>query len=222
MHRFSEQGHCFNFLKPDEIKAHAGLSTGSHSLDHFLLWKGIPKGALSYLSGHKGLGATSLWIQTATQITQVKKHVAWIEDSHTKLNPWTLKKQNLSLSYLFWVSTPKDLRQKLWALQELISIDLFEMVGCCLGKDFLKDHQLLKLKRLAQRHQTAVVFLSERPMIHSYLSFSINFEKKQAVILRALHRPTPHPIERREMHAHTLPEFISEREHLNRRELSGI
>lgn len=202
------------FLRPEQIKSPEGLPTGVRSLDEFLLWKGIPKGALSYFSGQKGLGSTSLWTQAALQITQQKKKVAWVEDETTVLNPWHLRLQGVHLDQLFWVSDPHTLKQRLWVLQELCHLDLFEMIACSIGREFLKDHQLLKLKRLAQRHHTAIVFLSQRAWTHPYLALSLNFQKDHLLVLRALHRPTPHPIERRELYAHTLPEFVSERKSL--------
>lgn len=202
------------FLKPEQIRSPEGLLTGVHSLDEFLLWKGIPKGALSYFSGHKGLGPTSLWIQAALHVTKDKKKVAWVEDNTALLNPWNLRLQGIQLEQLFWVSAPQNLKQKLWVLQELCHLDLFEMIACPVGRDRLKDHQLLKLKRLAQRHHTAIVFLSQREWSHPYLALSLSFQKDRLLVLRALHRPTPHPIERRELYAHTLPEFVSERKSL--------
>lgn len=203
-----------SFLKPEQLRSPEGLPTGLSALDNFLLWKGLPKGALSHLGGYRGLGSTSLCIQTAGQITRQKKHVAWVEDTLTWLNPWNLRRQGVCLERLFWISTPTNLKQRLWILQELCHLDLFEMIACSLEQDLLKDHQLLKLKRLAQRHHTAIVFLSQRSWSHPYFALSLSFQKDRLLVLRALHRPTPHPIERRALYAHTLPEFVSERKSL--------
>lgn len=222
MRHLELQGHCFNFLSPNEIKAPGGVSTGISSLDQYLFWHGIPKGALSAFCGEPGLGSTSLWIQVAAKITQRKKQASWVEDHSSKLNPWFLKKQNVSLKNLFWVSPPKDLKQKMWVLQELMSLDCFELIGCPLKEGIIKDHHILKLKKLARNHQVALVFLTERPWSHPHLSLSLGFQKEQITILRALHRPTPHRFKRRELYAHTLPEFISEREAIDGGKLSGI
>ena len=51
---------------------------------------------------------------------------------------------------MMW-SSSVDSKQLLWAMQELMSLCLFEMIGCDLGALRLKDHQLLKLKKLAMR-----------------------------------------------------------------------
>jgi recombination protein RecA len=208
------QRQSFVFLSPEQLLPPEGLSTGHSSLDQFLLWKGLPKGALSSFSGEWGQGTTSLWMQTAAPLTKNSKHVAYIAPADTALNPWGLKRLGVCLNRLFWISPPQNLKQKLWILQELCSLDLFEMIGCPLGGDFLKDHHLLKLKRLARRHKTAVVFLSRKPWTHSYLSLSLHLQENNLSVLRALHRPTPHVFERRELYAHTVPEFVSERKSL--------
>lgn len=200
-----------NLIPAEKLRPPPGISTGMNSLDRFLLWNGIPKGALSSLNGTKGWGATSLWVQMASALTKQNKHVAWVESAHTQLNPWHLRQKDVDLKNLFVVSAPRDLKQLLWALQELCSLDLFEMVTCSLDRHLLKDHQLLKLKRLARRHQTAVVFLSERSWTHPHLDVSLSFHKDRILVVRALHRPTPHILERREPHAHALPEFVPKR-----------
>lgn len=202
-------------LTPEMISHPEGLPTGLKALDEHLLWKGIPKGQLSSLGGRLGLGATSLWAQTAAAVSQKKKRVAWIEHDQSLLNPWNLKLQGVSLSQLFWVSKPKDLKQKLWVLQELCSLDAFEMIGCPLHKELPKDHQLLKLKRLAQKHKVAIVFLPQNPWPHPHLALSVHFQKTQLVILRASHRPAPHHIERRDLHANPLFEPVSDRKSLS-------
>lgn len=203
------------FLNPEELKTPPGLPTGFSSLDHYLLWNGIPKGALSRVSGLQGTGKTSLWMQTARPLTQEGKMVAWIESSKTQLNPWFLRQQKLSLKHLFWISSPKNLKEKLWVLQELCHLDYFEIIGCPLEEnEILKDHQLLRLKKLARRHHVALVLLARTAWTHPHLALSLHCQKNHWMILRALHRPTPHPLERRELYAHTLSEFASERKAL--------
>jgi len=201
----------FNFLSPDQLKSPPGLPTGISDLDGFLSTGGLPRGGLTCLSGSPGLGATSLWMQML-KLSQLRGGLgAWIESQNSVLNPWTLKQQGIKLDQLFWVSPPKDLKQKLWVLSEICSLDLFESVTCSLDRDFLKDHQLIKLKRLAKRHHVALIFISNQAWSHPELDLSIHFQKKQTLILKARHRPTPHSLERRDLYAHALSEFTSER-----------
>ncbi|HAG90603.1 MAG TPA: recA protein [Bdellovibrionales bacterium] len=204
----------FNFLSPEEIKAPEGCPTGHLELDQFLISKGLPKGGLSALCGDKGLGATSLWLQMAQRITAKKSHVACIENKTEHINPWALKKFEIPLSQFFWISPPKDLRQKLWVLSELCSLDFFESIACPLEGEYLKDRQLLQLRKLARLHQVAVVFFTTHAWSHHELEVSLHFQKDHIRILRARHRPTPHLLERSFFHAHTLSEFAPERKAL--------
>ena len=51
-----------------QLRPPAGVATGVDVIDDFLLWRGLPKGDLTLLSGKPGAGATSLWIQTAAKV----------------------------------------------------------------------------------------------------------------------------------------------------------
>lgn len=192
--------------RPEQIAPPPGLSTGWLSLDRFLLWHGFPKSALTLMIREAG-GATTLWMQSAARVTSAGHWVAWIEDRECSLTPWSLRHRGVDLSRLLYVSQPTDERQMLWALQELMSLDLFEMIGCNLGSLRLREFQLLKLKKLALRHGVALVLLSRastvlRSPLHSLV---LRFEKDFVHVDRALHRPTPHTLERRDLYADTLP-----------------
>jgi hypothetical protein len=190
----------------EQITPPAGLSTGWNSLDRFLLWQGFPKGSLTLLVSETG-GATTLWTRSAAKITHNSQWVAWINNRDSALTPWSLRHCKVNLSKLLWVSQPEDAKQILWALQELMSLCLFEMIGCDLGDVRLKEHQILKLKKLAMRYQTAIVFFTRQPGIlkSSFYSLILNFQREHVVIERALHRPTPHVLERKDLYADTLP-----------------
>lgn len=213
------------FLKPEELKTPPGLKTGFSALDAFLLWKGIPEGAISLWSGFQGMGSTSLWIQTAKNLSLENKKSAWIDSPSSLLNPWALRRIGLGLRHIFWVSAPKDLKQKLWVLQELCGLGSFSLIGCSLEKDNLKAHHIVKLKKLAAKHHVGLVLLTERNFTHPLISLNMEFQKDHILISRAQHRPTPHTIptiDRRDLYAHALPEFIQKRKPLGGRELLGL
>ena len=142
-----------------QLKPPAGLETGVDVIDDFLLWRGFPKGDLTLLSGAPGTGATSLWLQTAARVQAQKKWVAWV-NSDWELLPSSLVHKHLNLQKLLVVRKPAENSQLFWILQEMISSSLFEMIGCHLAEDSLKNHQLHKLKKLARTHQVAGVFIS--------------------------------------------------------------
>jgi recombination protein RecA len=189
-----------------------GVPTGWGNLDRFLLWNGFPKSSLSLMVSEAG-GATSLWMQAAARITAQGQWVAWINEGDSVLTPWSLRHKGVDLSKFLCVSQPIDAKQLLWAMQELMSLCLFEMVGCDLGSVLLREHQILKLKKLALRYQTAVVLFTQnaRALKSSHYSLIMHFQRDHVRIDRALHRPTPHTLERRDLYADTLPQLAAGR-----------
>ncbi|HMN67943.1 MAG TPA: hypothetical protein PKC28_05325 [Bdellovibrionales bacterium] len=193
-------------VSPARVAPPPGLSTRWPKLDRYLLWQGLPKSALTLLVSEAG-GATTLWQQSAGSVTKNGQWAAWIGDRQASFTPWSLRHRGVVLSRLLMVSPPSDEKQLLWAMQELMSLCLFELIGCDLGPLTLREHQLLKLKKLAMRYQTAVVFVSRQPRILKSSSYALvlHFLKEQVHVERALHRPTPHTFERRDLYADTLP-----------------
>jgi hypothetical protein len=176
------------------------------------MWHGFPKGALSLMVSDAG-GATTLWARSAALVTQKKQWVAWMNGPHSCLTPWSLRQRGVDLSKLLCVSAAQDGRQTLWALQELLSLCLFEMIGCDLGDTWLREHQVLKLKKLAMRYQTAVVMFTRAPRVlkSSFYSLVLHFQKDQVIVNRALHRQTPYILERRDLYADTMPQLAAGR-----------
>lgn len=190
----------------DRVAPPPGLTTGWPKLDRYLLWHGFPKGGVSLLVSEAG-GATNLWIRSAAPVTRAGQWVAWINDGRSDLVPWMLRHRGVVLSRLLVISQPKDTKQLLWSLQELMSLCLFEMVGCDLGDLRLKEHQILKLKKLAMRYQTALVLITPHRQVLRSPAYALvlGFERHHVNVHRALHRPTPFTLERRDLYADTLP-----------------
>lgn len=190
----------------EQIAPPPGIPTGWPALDRYLLWHGFPKSAVSLMVSEAG-GATNLWIRSIAPLTQSGQWAAWINDGESNLTPWMLRHRGVDLSKLLVVSAPKDTKQFLWAMQELMSLCLFEVVACDLGNVRLHEHQVLKLKRLAMRYQTAVVLIThaKRVVMSSFYSLILSFDRQQVTVHRALHRPSPFILERRDLYADTLP-----------------
>lgn len=199
-------------IVPDNVVPTPGLSTGWTELDRFLMWNGFPKGAVSLLVSDAG-GATTLWEQSAAKVTQQGQWVAWINGPESQLTPWSLRNRKVDLAKLLYVSAPADVNQTLWALEELMSLCLFELIGCDLGNMWLREHQVLKLKRLAMRYQTSLVMFASSAQVlkSSFYSLVLHFQKDQVTVNRALHRPTPYTLERRALYADTLPQLAAGR-----------
>lgn len=145
-------------VSTEQVTARPGLASGWPSLDQFLLWQGLPKGALSLFYGPSGLGATSLWLQCANLVTRNHRRVAWFENDKHRLCPWPLIKQGLSLKQLL-VIRPRSPDSSLWALQEALSSSLFDLIGFDVTGLSLRESQIVKLRQLAQRSSTALVLI---------------------------------------------------------------
>ncbi len=182
----------------DRLKKPEGIPTGVEAIDSYLLWQGFPKGSLSLVKGELGTGSTSLWIGAAESAIGQNKWVAWI-NSEVPLFPLPLRQRQLDLSRLVAVEMPEDDEKLFWLLQELMSSSLFEVIGCDLGPRLLKNHQVRKLQTQARALNIALIFLSQRPQSFALSLFAliVHFQKRQIVIERALHRPTPHVLPRR-------------------------
>lgn len=204
--RFAE-----HLCSPEEVRHPEGVATGLEALDRFLFWNGIPKGALTLFNGSLGTGATSLWLEAANRMVKAGKWVAWI-NHEVPLSPLPLKQKGMNLGHFVSIDSvkgdEKNPTEKIfWLLQELMSSSLFELVGCDLGDQQLKDHQLRKLQAQARDSNVALVFFSQsqghsrqhsrvRGSTASIFSLIVSFQKKRILIERALHRPTPHSLPR--------------------------
>lgn len=186
------------FVDEDKVCAPQGWPTGIKKVDEYLIWKGIPKGSLTLLTGKRGQGATSAWVEAAMNVVSQGKWVAWVSNE-AQLFPISLKQRNINLNKLLIVEAPKESEKLLWLLQELMSSTIFDLIGCDLEEIKLREHQLQKLKTQARTVQTSVVLLSENSKLRksSLYSLILNFKRNEILIERALHRPTPQSISRR-------------------------
>jgi hypothetical protein len=187
-----------NLISSDRLKRPEGIPSGNPQLNQFLLWNGFPKGALSILTGSIGTGATSLWLESAVQVTKQKRWAVWI-DREVQLFPLTLWQKELDLSRLVTIERPETEKKLLWLLQELMASTLFDLVGCDLGQMKFRDSQLRKLDKQARAFKTAVVFFAGRERLWnpSLFSLVVDCRANELCVERALHRPTPHMIPRR-------------------------
>lgn len=221
------------------LKRAAGLTTGWADFDRFLTSGGFPCGEISLLEAPEGLGAMTLWLDTARQVTDSGRRVAWLNPGSRRvdrrsdvcldeyqLHASTAAQRGVDLSRLFLVNAPTHTAasgsggtKRLWILKEMLSTDLFSLIGCDLGDGHLPLREGRSLLQQARRSGAAVVLIS-RP-VHSggELSFSrssqlrtlastvLEFRSDRCTVMRASHRPVPKTLPRRERHV----EFISSR-----------
>lgn len=182
-----------------QLKTPEGLATGLAALDRFLLWGGLPKGALSLFCGALGSGRTSLWLEAAARVIANGRWVAWVNGA-VPLAPLSLYHKGVQLDRFVSIEKPEEPKQIFWLLQELMASSLFELIGCELDGYRLREHQARKLQAQARAAHVALVFLSQQPVprgsLASVFSLILNFEEKRLLVERALHRPTPHSFPR--------------------------
>jgi recombination protein RecA len=206
----------------EKLKRAEGIPTETSSLNQYLFWGGIPKGSISLFKGEIGSGATSLWLEAATRVIRSGRWAAWV-NSDVPLCPLPLYHRGVDLQRFVSVdASSRDseslcLQKKLYSVQELISSSLFDLIGCDLGNQRLKEHQLKKLQTHARQANVALVFITQTSRSSdgisiapngknhrtwqndpnsSFYSLIIQFEPKQFVIERAQHRPVPHRLSR--------------------------
>lgn len=230
----------------------AGLSTGWADFDRFLAGGGFPCGEISLLEAPEGLGAVTLWLDTARAITDSGRRAAWLNPvgrrsdvnlgrrsdvnlDEFQLHATTAAQRGVDLSRLFLVNPPTDLAagrtannqlasppahsKRLWILKELLSTDLFSLIGCDLGDGHLPLREGRSLLQQARRSGAAVVLISRPVRSGAELSFSrsaslrtlastvLEFRPDRCTVMRASHRPVPQTLQRRDRHV----EFISSR-----------
>lgn len=195
-------------VAPEQVQSHEGVSTGLSLIDDFLLWKGLPKGDLSLIKGPSGSGATSLCIKALQSLHSQNKWAAWI-NSDFELLPAHLSQRGVNLAKLLVVKKPENAQKLFWALQELISSQIFDVVGCHLQEFFLRNHQIQKLKKMARAHKVALIFVctQNRIKINPLFSLIIDCSRDFFAIQRALHRPTPYFIQGSQIYADLMPQL---------------
>jgi hypothetical protein len=195
-------------VSPAHLQPPDGVKTGIPLIDDYLLWKGLPKGEITLLKGSPGSGATSLWIRATQQTHAQSKWTAWI-NSDWQLYPSYLAQFKVNLSKLLVVKKPNTSSQLFWVLQELISSQIFEMVGCHVQEFAFRPHQLQKLKKLARTFKVALVFVSNKieSKISSLFALIIDCARDFFSIQRAVHRPTPYYIQGSQIYADLMPQL---------------
>jgi recombination protein RecA len=185
-------------------------------MDRYLPWLGFPKAAVSLMIGEAG-GTTALWQRALASVTQRGQRGAWVNGPTSSMNPCSLRQRGVNLGKVLTVSAPPTLKQRLWALQELMSLSLFEVVGCDFGSEAPRDSHVRHLKKIALRYQASLVLFtsSQRASLSSYYSLILRFDQEHMVVHRALHRPTPYLFERRDVYADTLPQLATRRQALS-------
>ena len=130
-------------------------STQREVLPFSLLQSGIPRGAITEISGLAGGGKTEAVLRLLAENPEIK--VAWIEANFT-LYPCRMAQQKVALERVLFVETSAEY---LWVTQQVLRSQLFSVV--VLVAPVPQEAILRRLQIAAERAKASVVFLTEYP-----------------------------------------------------------
>ena len=118
---------------------------------------GIPRGAVTEISGAHGCGKTKLVLQLIAENTRV--HVAWVEDQFTAY-PCAFPQLGVQLGRVLFAEAED---QALWTANQMLRSGIFGIVVINTRK--LEQIELRRLQLAAEQAHAAVIILSEDPTI---------------------------------------------------------
>lgn len=121
-----------------------------------LLECGIPRGAITEISGREGGGKTEFLMDFLKANANLR--VAWVESRMT-VYPFALAAHGISLRRILFVEPP--VTNLVWTLHQLLKSGLFEVV--VLSHAVLPDVDLRKLQIFSEQAQAAMVMLADEP-----------------------------------------------------------
>jgi hypothetical protein len=127
--------------------------------------KGIPKGALSEISGK---GKSRLLISFLSENPDLQ--VVWIEPE-ISVFPQAMAQRGLDLKRYLFVESGQETD---WTLLQVLKSQVFQIV--VLSDYFPSEGQLKKIHYFSKKSSSAVIFLSKHPHSHWTLSFQVEVE----------------------------------------------
>lgn len=118
------------------------------------LQNGIPRGALTEISGPHGSGKTKLVLNFLAQ--NPKLRVAWIEDE-LSIYPCVFSQYDISLEHVLFVEAGS---QAPWAAHQVLRSKLFEVIVLMSSSRF-HEIELRRLQLLAEQALATVLLIAE-------------------------------------------------------------
>jgi hypothetical protein len=117
---------------------------------------GIPRGALTAISGRHGLGKSGLVARLLAENPTAR--AAWIEESFT-LHPCALVPAGVALDRVLFIEAGSEL---LWTARQVLETGLFDIVLLLAGSSrLIPDPELRRLQLVAEKSSSCVLLLSE-------------------------------------------------------------
>lgn len=121
--------------------------------------KGIPRGALTEISGHLGSGKSEAVLTLLRENPDVR--AAWIE-SDFNLYPCAFPQRGVQLSRVLFNVTAEE-ESDLWSVCQIVQSQLFPIVIFSLPAE-TSEIALRRLQIFAEKSKAAVILLTEQPL----------------------------------------------------------
>jgi hypothetical protein len=165
-------------FKVQEKSAVETLSTGIDEVD--LLIGGIPRGALSEISGVASSGRTSLYLSILAQAT-TQSEICALVDVHDLFSPSIAVSAGVDPDRLLWIRCNANLEHAFKATDLLLHAGGFSLVILDMGDVPEKEARRIisswwyRFRRTVENKPTALVVISEASCTHScaFLSFEL-------------------------------------------------
>jgi RecA DNA recombination protein len=177
-------------LAPPRVGGAAAIPTGIEALDRALSDGGVPSGRLTEIQGARGSGRTTLVRQLVTTAVAARRWVAIVDGSRT-LAPreWA----EAGDSGRLWVIRPPAAVQSAWCADILLRSSAFSLVVLD-SAPALPRPVAIRLTRLAQEHDVALVVVGDHPVIGSAVRLRVKRTKSEVRGQRiASQAPGPRP-----------------------------
>lgn len=184
-------------LEADRLSPLPGISTGLQQLDQFLPNGGFPKQQMTLVKSLKGWGATSFWCRSAQRLNSQKKWSCWIE-CDAVLHPQSLPSTFVDRSRLLVVHPPRDNKKAFFSLKEILSSELFELVGLDFSELHFSTFYWAQILKLVEKHHVALVVLNEQQprCPHHFFSLVLQWTPEKIVVEKVRQRAVPYTIGR--------------------------
>jgi hypothetical protein len=152
---------------------------------------GIPRGALTEISGLPGSGKSELVLRFLAENPELR--VAWVEEDLTAY-PCAFPQQGVDLRRVLFIESGPNAQNVTWTIQQILRAQLFGVV--VVSAAFHRPDLALNLRRLqlaAEQAHAAVILLSDRPTQGSSWPIALQLQaaRRSGLSLKVLKTKSP-------------------------------
>jgi hypothetical protein len=130
------------------------------TLSFSALQMGLPRGALTEISGTHGSGKTEVVLNFLAENPETK--IAWIEDQFT-IFPTAFTQNQVSLERVLFVEAHPE-KELFWITQQVLKSQIFEIIVLCTFRSF-NETSLRRLQLASEKAMAVLIILVETPAL---------------------------------------------------------